>query len=125
MIAWLAIVLLQTVPAAPAQDPSAPSLPDWARLNPYGFERQQCSPLARPEGEGLRTCQNRIRHQLAQLLGDDLPPGLTPFEAMTVEQPTAAAQSDAPAGTVTGERQGPSWPVEADRGQDSVPEAMP
>jgi hypothetical protein len=54
-----------------------PTVPDWARTNPFGYERAQCSPLVRGD-EALASCQARVRRQLAEVLGDDLPAALRP-----------------------------------------------
>lgn len=66
-------------PPAPApiitETPAAPALPDWARADPYGYERSECSPLLRKAAESLEACQSRVRTALA--LDGDLPPGLS------------------------------------------------
>ncbi len=56
--------------------PAAPALPDWARADPYGYERSECSPLMRKANESLEACQTRVRAALALDLGDAVPPGL-------------------------------------------------
>lgn len=58
--------------AAPASD-----LPDWARADPFAWERSQCSPLIRKEAS-MELCQVRVRAELAAALGDKLPSGLSP-----------------------------------------------
>lgn len=63
-------------PAVVAAPVAAPAIPDWARADPYGYERSECSPLMRKANEGLEACQARVRAALATDLGDDLPPGL-------------------------------------------------
>lgn len=72
-------------PAPPVTEappaPAPPPIPDSARLDPYGYERAQCSPLIRPADESLGACQSRVRSVLAAHLGDSLPPGLTPSPA--------------------------------------------
>ena len=90
MLALVAAVILQQAaagqavwqePAPPAEPivppPSAPALPDWARADPYGYERSECSPLMRKANESLEACQARVRAALALDLGAALPPGLT------------------------------------------------
>jgi hypothetical protein len=62
-------------PPAVAEAPAAPALPDWARADPYGYERSECSPLLRKANESLEACQARVRTALALDLGA-LPPGL-------------------------------------------------
>ncbi|MFC0634553.1 hypothetical protein [Brevundimonas balnearis] len=64
----LALALLIQTPAA---------LPEWARENPFGYERAQCSPMIRGD-EPLEACQARVRSLLLAELGDDLPPALRP-----------------------------------------------
>jgi len=63
------------VAAAPA---GIPAIPDSARIDPYGYERAQCSPLVRRSDETMEACQVRVRAALAANLGDALPPGLAP-----------------------------------------------
>ncbi|WP_122464864.1 hypothetical protein [Brevundimonas lutea] len=62
------------VAAPPAEPP--PPIPDSARADPFGYERAQCSPYVRDEGESLEACQMRVRQALAANLGSDLPEGL-------------------------------------------------
>lgn len=89
MLALVAALFLQQAgpgpvvwrePALPepviAPTPSGPALPDWARADPYGYERSECSPLIRKASESLEACQARVRMALALDLGADLPPGL-------------------------------------------------
>lgn len=89
MLAVIAAVILQQAapgqivwqdppPPAPvvAETPAAPALPDWARADPYGYERSECSPLLRKANETLEACQTRVRAALALDLGGALPPGL-------------------------------------------------
>lgn len=89
MLAVVAAVILQQAaagqavwqePASPAapivEAPAAPALPDWARADPYGYERSECSPLMRKANESLEACQSRVRAALALDLGDALPAGL-------------------------------------------------
>lgn len=61
------------VAAAPA-----PPIPDWARADPFGYERSECSPLIRAATESMEACQTRVRFALAANLGDSLPEGLRP-----------------------------------------------
>lgn len=56
----------------------APPIPDWARADPYGYERSECSPLIRSASETMETCQSRVRFALAANLGTELPDGLRP-----------------------------------------------
>jgi hypothetical protein len=68
---------------APAEAPvaaAAPPIPDWARADPYGYERSECSPLIRSKDETLEACQSRVRTALAANLGDALPAGLRPAD---------------------------------------------
>ncbi len=95
MLAVLAALVLQQAasgqvvwqtpaPAEPAAVivPSAvPTIPDWAKADPYGYERSECSPLLRAAGESMEACQARVRTALAANLGDALPPGLAPANA--------------------------------------------
>lgn len=62
--------------AAPAA--SLPPLPDWARADPYGYERSECSPMIRSRDETMEACQSRVRVTLAAHLGAALPSGLAP-----------------------------------------------
>ena len=85
-----ALVLQQAAPAAPgqvvwntpappeaeAEAPPPPPIPDWARADPYGYERSECSPMIRSRDETLEACQSRVRLALAANLGDALPAGL-------------------------------------------------
>ena len=93
MLALVAAVVLQQAasgqvvwqtPAAPepvAVPIAAPPIPDWARADPYGYERSECSPLLRAASESLEACQARVRSALAANLGDALPAGLAPAGA--------------------------------------------
>lgn len=63
-------------PAPVAAPASAPTLPDWARADPFGYERSECSPLIRSSSETMEACQGRVRAALAAHLGDDLPAAL-------------------------------------------------
>lgn len=92
LIAALAALVLQQAAGAIAWDtPTSPSasearasaasptstLPDWARADPYAWERSQCSPMIRKEAS-LELCQVRVRSELAAAMGDRLPAGLSP-----------------------------------------------
>lgn len=66
-------------PAAPVV--AAPPIPDWAREDPFGYERSECSPLIRKSDETMEACQARVRTVLAANLGDALPRGLAPANA--------------------------------------------
>ncbi|MBW8304177.1 MAG: hypothetical protein K0M78_09590 [Brevundimonas sp.] len=72
------VVWQEPTPPAPviAETPAAPSVPDWARADPYGYERSECSPLMRNANENLEACQARVRAALALDLGNALPAGL-------------------------------------------------
>lgn len=90
MLALVAAVILQQAatgqvvwqtPAPPepvaVETPAAvPAIPDWARADPYGYERSECSPLVRSADETMEACQARVRGALAANLGDALPVGL-------------------------------------------------
>lgn len=73
-------------PSAPVvaatPDRAAPDLPDWARADPFAWERSQCSPLVRGD-EPMQTCQSRVRGDLYAALGDNLPAGLRPAAELT------------------------------------------
>lgn len=84
-----ALVLQQASPAAgqavwstPAEPVAAapaapiPTIPDWARADPYGYERSECSPILRRAEETMEACQARVRTALAANLGSALPSGL-------------------------------------------------
>ncbi|HYD27970.1 hypothetical protein [Brevundimonas sp.] len=58
-----------------------PPIPEWARTDPYGYERSECSPLVRAASETLEGCQARVRSALAANLGAALPAGLAPASA--------------------------------------------
>lgn len=60
--------------APPAAPP--PPIPEWARTDPFGYERSECSPMVRAASETLEGCQARVRFALAANLGDTLPVGL-------------------------------------------------
>lgn len=62
---------------AEAERPAPPPIPDWARADPYGYERSECSPMIRSKDETLESCQSRVRLALAANLGEALPAGLT------------------------------------------------
>ncbi|MCS6627283.1 hypothetical protein N0B44_30690 [Roseibacterium beibuensis] len=72
------VVWQEPAPPAPivADAPAAPAVPDWARADPYGYERSECSPLMRKANESMEACQARVRAALALDLGPALPPGL-------------------------------------------------
>ena len=95
MLALVAAVILQQAatgqvvwqtPAPPepvvVETPAAvPTIPDWARADPYGYERSECSPLVRSADESMEACQARVRGALAANLGDALPVGLAAANA--------------------------------------------
>ena len=66
----------EAVTEAPAA-PAASTLPDWARADPYAWERSQCSPMIRKDAS-MEVCQVRVRTELAAALGDRLPARLSP-----------------------------------------------
>ena len=70
------------VPAAEAPAAPAPDLPDWAKADPFAWERAQCSPLVRGD-EGMGACQARVRADLFAVLGDTLPDALRPAAQLT------------------------------------------
>ena len=90
MLALVATVILQQAatgqvvwqtpappePVAVETPAAAPTIPDWARADPYGYERSECSPLVRSADESMEACQARVRGALAANLGDALPVGL-------------------------------------------------
>lgn len=79
---------------APVVSPTeAPAIPDWARTDPFGYERSECSPLIRASSEPMEACQNRIRFALAAHLGDDLPAGLRPTGSLDNCRQEAAGDS--------------------------------
>ncbi|CAN5390124.1 hypothetical protein BH10PSE1_BH10PSE1_15640 [soil metagenome] len=53
------------------------TLPDWAKADPFAWERSQCSPVIRKDAS-MEACQVRVRTELAAELGDRLPAGLAP-----------------------------------------------
>lgn len=87
IVAVALVVVQQVAPSvrwqeakpAPAVTSAAPSvdLPDWARADPFAYERARCSPLVRGETP-LETCQAETRLTLAAALGDALPDALRP-----------------------------------------------
>ena len=69
-------------PIAAEQTPSAPAdatsvLPEWARADPFAFERARCSPLVRGD-RPMEVCQAETRALLAAALGGALPEALRP-----------------------------------------------
>lgn len=93
MLALVAAVILQQAatgqvvwqtpppPEPIAVEAAVPAIPDWARADPYGYERSECSPLVRKDDETMEACQARVRVALAAHLGDALPVGLAPAGA--------------------------------------------
>ncbi len=79
------VVWASPPPPPPAVEAAAaadlPPLPDYARADPWGYERAECSPLIRKASETLETCQQRIRRTLSAHLGAALPAGLAPGDA--------------------------------------------
>lgn len=136
LVAAAAIALQQAAPgavvwqepAAPepaiAPAPAAPALPDWARADPYGYERSECSPLIRKANETMEACQARVRTALALDLGADLPPGLAGGAAADQCRQEAAGdryalQCGAPS------RSAPGGPRLVDRTCETRPRAQP
>ncbi|MGZ9098579.1 MAG: hypothetical protein ACXW3O_02645 [Brevundimonas sp.] len=79
-VVWAAPVPPEPVEtAAPAE---VPAIPDYARADPYGYERAECSPLVRAADEPMDACQQRVRIALAANLGAALPAGLAPVGAV-------------------------------------------
>ena len=58
-----------------------PALPQWARDDPFAWERARCHPQIRGETP-LESCQFRVRQQLMAELGDGLPAALRPTTAL-------------------------------------------
>lgn len=82
-IAWETPVAADPVASAgvdaalPTAALPAPVLPDWAKADPFAWERSQCSPMIRKEAS-MEVCQVRVRIELAAALGSRLPSGLSP-----------------------------------------------
>jgi hypothetical protein len=73
------VVWATPVEPAPAVEAApAPPIPDWARADPFGYERSECSPMIRSAAESMEGCQTRVRFALAANMGDALPDGLRP-----------------------------------------------
>lgn len=68
-------------PAEAAGTADIPAIPDYARTDPWGYERAECSPLVRKAAEPMDACQQRVRMALAANLGAALPEGLAPAGA--------------------------------------------
>ena len=138
MLALVAVVILQQAasgqvvwqtPAPPeplaVEAPAAiPTIPDWARSDPYGYERSECSPLVRKADESLEGCQARVRAALAANRGDDLPVGLAPVRAADQCRQEAAGdryalQCGAP------DRSGPAAPRLTERTCETRPRGRP
>lgn len=68
-----------------------PALPQWARDDPFAWERARCHPQIRGNTP-LESCQFRVRQQLALELGDQLPEALRPTSEL---QACAYAQAEA------------------------------
>ena len=138
MLAALAALILQQAasgqvvwqaPAPPepvaVESPAvAPTIPDWARSDPYGYERSECSPLVRKADESMEACQARVRGALAANLGDALPVGLAAGAAAEQCRQEAAGdryalQCGAPSRSVAG------GPRLVDRTCETRPHAQP
>lgn len=106
MLALIVAVMLQqaqpgqvvwsTPPEPVVEAPVAPppSIPAWARADPYGYERSECSPLIRKAAESMEACQSRVRTTLAAHLGSALPAGLTPGDTGAAENCRQVAGAD-------------------------------
>ena len=70
-----------TEPAEVVAAAEIPAIPDSARVDPWGYERAECSPLIRKADEPMEACQARVRVILAAHLGAALPAGLAPAGA--------------------------------------------
>lgn len=68
-------------PVTAVAAPATHNLPDWARADPFGYERSECSPMIRKADETQEACQARVRVELASDLGDALPAALRPAAA--------------------------------------------
>jgi len=68
-----------------------PALPQWARDDPFAWERARCHPQIRGDTP-LGSCQFRVRQQLVAELGENLPEALRPTTAL---EACARAQADA------------------------------
>ncbi|HEY0599084.1 hypothetical protein [Brevundimonas sp.] len=111
-------------PAASVVPAVAPTLPDWARADPYGYERSECSPLLRAATETMEACQARVRAALAANLGAALPAGLAPTNAADQCRQAAAGdryalQCGAPS------RSGPAGAVLVEQACETRPRAQP
>lgn len=69
-------------PAPVVAATEAPAIPDWAKTDPFGYERSECSPMIRAAAESLEACQSRVRFALAANLGTALPAGLQPVGSL-------------------------------------------
>ncbi len=78
-VVWETPAPVETAPATAV--PDIPPIPDYARADPWGYERTECSPLIRTAGESMEACQARVRTALAAHLGGALPAGLAPAGA--------------------------------------------
>jgi hypothetical protein len=94
-------------PAPVVAEAEAPAIPDWARTDPFGYERSECSPLVRSASESMEACQGRVRFALAANLGDALPASLQPVASLDNCRQEASGdrygvQCGAPSRTVPG-----------------------
>ncbi|NJC40107.1 hypothetical protein GGQ87_000365 [Brevundimonas alba] len=113
-----------TEPVAVSAPADAPAIPDWARADPYGYERSECSPLLRAANESMEACQARVRAALAANLGDALPAGLATANAADQCRQAAAGdryalQCGAPS------RSGPAATQLVERACETRPRAQP
>lgn len=120
------VVWQEPAPPEPAvvPAPAAPALPDWARADPYGYERSECSPLMRKASESLEACQARVRTALALDLGADLPPGLAGGAAAEQCRQEAAGDRYALQCGAPG-RSAPGGPRLVDRACETRPRVQP
>lgn len=81
-------------PAEAEATADIPAIPDYARADPFGYERAECSPLVRKADETMDACQQRVRVALAANLGPALPAGLAPAAAGAAENCRPGAEGD-------------------------------
>jgi hypothetical protein len=101
-----------------------PALPQWARDDPFAWERARCHPQIRGDTP-LETCQLQVRQQLAVELGDALPEALRPTTEL---QDCARSQADSDFAVqcdMPREIRGPSTPQLTERTCSTRPRARP
>ena len=137
-IALVSIFLLQQTPAqptivwnTPVEPPAAipaappPPIPDWARADPFGYERSECSPLIRKAEESQDACQARVRIALAANLGEALPDALKPVGTTTGECRQTAAGDRYALQCGTPARPDRPLPTSGERTCETRPQAQP